>query len=117
MAEAASCPQTERRLSVSKENLVMKSSLRSSGPPVASVKLSDLLALSPAPVYIIKTDLQGYDCRALADINLFTSGVFIPYIHMEFNMLGHSNKEQCHKTVDILTEHHYLPHIQITVSF
>ena len=115
MAGAASCPQTERRLLVSRENVVMKSSWLS-GPPVASVKLSDLLALSPAPVYIIKTDLQGYDCRALADINLYTSRVFIPYIHMEFNMLGHSNREQCDKTVDILTEHNYLPHIQITVS-
>ena len=79
------------------------------------MRLSDLLALAPASVYIIKTDLQGYDCRALTDLNLFTSKVFIPYIHMEFNLLGHSDKEQCDKTVDILTDQGYLPHIKITV--
>ena len=33
------------------------------GGPVTTVTLPDLLSLAPAPAYIIKLDIQGWDCQ------------------------------------------------------
>ena len=64
--------------------------------------MSDVLSVIPAPVFVIKTDLQDFDCRAFTDPNLFNSDVFIPYILMEFSMRKHSNREKCEEAVDVL---------------
>ena len=65
---------------------------------------------------LINKFLQGYDCRVFSDPGLYSSGLFIPYIHMEFNILDSANRVPCHHVVDILMEHGYIPHIQITVT-
>ena len=33
------------------------------GGPVTTVTLPDLLSLAPAPAYIMKLDIQGWDCQ------------------------------------------------------
>ena len=55
------------------------------GTTVGSVSLPDILSVIPAPTYIIKTDIQGYDCRALSDERLYTSQYLIPFILMEWH--------------------------------
>ena len=92
--------------------------LHPAGPSVRSVTLVDILSVSPAPTYIIKTDLQGYDCRVFSDLRLYNSDIFIPFIHMELsNMYNNSNKEDCDRTVEVLTDHGYHPHIKLAVRF
>ena len=77
---------------------------------------SDILSVSPASTYIIKSDLQGYDCRALSDNSLYTSHFFIPYIHMEFSVLyNNSDKEDCDRVVDVLMGNGYIPYMKLGV--
>ena len=73
------------------------------GTSVSSVTLPDILALSPSPTYIIKTDIQGYDCRALCDERLYTSDYFIPVILMEWD----PQKPRCYQVVDVLMSYGY----------
>ena len=73
------------------------------GTTVSSVTLPDILSLSPSSTYIIKTDIQGYDCRALSDERLYTSDYFIPVILMEWD----PQKPLCSHVVDVLMTHGY----------
>ena len=82
---------------------------------MSSVKLSDILTVSPSSTYIIKTDLQGYDCRAVSDLQLYNSDIFIPYIHMEIYLTSNSTRKACDKAVDILMDHGYIPFLPIQV--
>ena len=82
---------------------------------MSSVKLSDILSVSPSSTYIIKTDLQGYDCRALSDLQLYNSDIFIPYIHMELYLTSNSTGKSCDKAVDILMDKGYIPFLPLQV--
>ena len=73
------------------------------GTPVTSVTLPDILSVIPSSTYIIKTDIQGYDCRALSDERLYTSDYFIPVIFMEWE----PQKPLCPHVVDVLMAHGY----------
>ena len=83
------------------------------GTSITSLTLPDILSLIPSPTYIIKTDIQGYDCRALSDERLYTSDYFIPFIFMEW----HPHKPLCSQMLDVLTAHGYSafvePYVQI----
>ena len=73
------------------------------GTAVTSVSLPDILSVIPSSTYIIKTDIQGYDCRALSDERLYTSDYFIPFIFMEWD----PQKPMCSHVGDVLTTHGY----------
>ena len=73
------------------------------GTSITSLTLPDILSLIPSPTYIIKTDIQGYDCRALSDERLYTSDYFIPFIFMEWE----PRKPKCFEVVDVLMSHGY----------
>ena len=75
----------------------------SAGTAVTSVTLPDILSVIPSSTYIIKTDIQGYDCRALSDERLYTSDYFIPFIFMEWE----PQKPLCSHVVDVLMAHGY----------
>ena len=75
---------------------------------MSSVTLPDILSVIPAPTYIIKTDIQGYDCRALSDERLYTSQYLIPFILMEW----HPDQPLCSHLVDILLAHGYSPFLE-----
>merc|ERR1711953_18710 len=83
------------------------------GRALTSVTLPDVLAVIPSSTYIIKTDIQGYDCRALSDERLYTSHYFIPFIYMEWS----PHEPLCSTLVDLLMSHGYeafaLPDINV----
>ena len=77
------------------------------GRALTSVTLPDVLAVIPSSTYIIKTDIQGYDCRALSDERLYTSHYFIPFIYMEWS----PHEPRCLQLVDVLLGHGYSPYL------
>ena len=87
----------------------VRESVGSEWSAVRSVTLQDILSVFPAPTYIVKTDLQGYDCQVLSDEALYTGQHFIPFIFMEFD----SNSPRCSRAVDVLMSHGYSAFITI----
>ena len=73
------------------------------GTSVSSVTLPDIISIIPSQTYIIKTDIQGYDCRALSDERLYTSDYFIPVILMEWD----PQKPLCSHVLDVLMTYGY----------
>ena len=89
----------------------VKERMTSEWSAVKSVTLPDILSVIPAPAYIVKTDLQGYDCQVLSDESLFSGQYFIPFIFMEFD----SNSPSCSRAVDVLMDHGYSAFIVVEV--
>merc|ERR1719410_2851450 len=65
----------------------MKGGDKVKGAEVESVTLEDLLTVthSPTSTYIIKTDIEGYDCKVVDQYILERSHFYIPYIFMEWD--------------------------------
>jgi len=57
------------------------------GPPVESCTLLDILNIVQAKTVIIKMDIQGHECKALTVPGVFSSGIFIPYIFIEWELM------------------------------
>ena len=70
---------------------------------VRSVTLRDVLSVIPAPTYILKIDIQGYDCQVLSQENLYSGPYFIPFIFMEYD----SDSSHCGSAVDVLMSQGY----------
>ena len=68
---------------------VLEQGLEVVGGPVKAITLPSLLKniRADAPV-VIKLDIQGFECRVLRHIDMFNTSLNIPYIFMEWNMLG-----------------------------
>ena len=64
------------------------------GDLVRSVTIDELLSVTPSnsSTYIIKTDIQGYDCQAVDMEKLMKNRIYIPYIFME---LFHNKNNSC----------------------
>jgi len=65
----------------------MKAGDKVMGQVVDSVTVRDLLSvtLSPSSTYIIKTDIEDFDCEVIDPNDLQSTGHYIPYIFMEWN--------------------------------
>merc|ERR1719410_2002816 len=65
----------------------MKGGDKVKGAAVESVTMEDLLSVNPSPTstYIIKTDIEGYDCKVVDPSILQSKSVYIPYIFMEWD--------------------------------
>jgi len=59
---------------------------------VKAVTVVDIMEMVKAPAYIIKTDIQKYDCKAIAIDELISAGRHIPYLFMEWD----NSVAQCH---------------------
>ena len=91
----------------------MRESGGSVGEPVQSVTLPDILNVIPAKTYILKTDIQGYECRVLSDLSLYSQQYFIPFIFMEFD----SDSPTCSGAVDVLMGHGYSALLKVQVMY
>ena len=59
------------------------------GGPVEAITLPSLLKnIRPDAAVVIKLDIQGFECRVLRHMDMFNTSLNIPYIFMEWNMLG-----------------------------
>ena len=70
---------------------VISQGLQVVGGPVEAITLSSLLKniQTDAPI-VIKLDIQGFECRVLRHFEMFSTFQKIPYIFMEWSMLGSS---------------------------
>ena len=73
---------------------VIQQGLQVVGGPVEAITLPTLLIniQTDAPI-VIKLDIQGFECRVLRHFEMFNTFQNIPYIFMEWNMLG--STENC----------------------
>jgi len=62
------------------------------GPGVQSVTLSDIFNTISARTIVLKMDIQGQECKALLAPGVFTSGHFIPYIFVEWDLISIGRK-------------------------
>merc|ERR1712029_176202 len=55
------------------------------GDPVRSITINDLLSVtsSPSSTFIIRTDVQGFDCQVIDIERLLKNKIYIPYIFMK----------------------------------
>ena len=68
---------------------VIEQGLEVVGGPVEAITLPSLLKnIRPDAAVVIKLDIQGFECRVLRHIDMFNTSLNIPYIFMEWNMLG-----------------------------
>jgi len=74
------------------------------GPGVKSVTLPDIFSTISANTLILKMDIQGYECKALMTPGMFTSGKFIPYIFMEWDIITAGHKASLCTNLDALID-------------
>ncbi|GFR71693.1 hypothetical protein ElyMa_003819800 [Elysia marginata] len=61
---------------------------------VTTITLDDVLNVLPSPKVIIKVDIEGYECRALATSHRFFSSVQVPYILMEWRQMRERQRDR-----------------------
>ena len=82
---------------------VIEQDLQVVGGPVESISLPSLLKniqKADATAVVIKLDIQGFECRVLRHFEMFNTLQNIPYIFMEWNMLG--STELCPDLLDFI---------------
>ena len=69
---------------------VIEQGLHVVGGPVEAITLPSLLKniQKPDAALVIKLDIQGFECRVLRHFEMFNTSRDIPYVFMEWNMLG-----------------------------
>jgi len=83
----------------------MKSGDKVMGQVVDSVTVGDLLSLTLSSTYIIKTDIEDFDCEVIDPNVLQSTGHYIPYIFMEWN----GESETCWDLASSLLSSGYTP--------
>ncbi|RUS69798.1 hypothetical protein EGW08_022444, partial [Elysia chlorotica] len=85
---------------------------------VSTITMDDLLRVLPASKVVIKVDIEGYECRALATARRFFSAVQVPYIFMEWRQMRerqherdtHCTPAQVRALAQFLASLGYVPH-------
>ena len=77
---------------------VIEQDLKVVGGPIEAITLPSLIKITlpsllkdiqkPDAAVVIKLDIQGFECRVLRHFEMFNTSRDIPYVFMEWNMLG-----------------------------
>merc|ERR1719270_313550 len=77
------------------------------GDPVKSITINDLLLVtsSPSSTFIIRTDVEGFDCQVIDIENLLKNKIYIPYIFMK---LTNDKNNSCQHLEQTMKQHGYV---------
>lgn len=69
-------------------------------PPVHTILMDDLLQVITFNKSLIKLDIQGYECQAMKHASKILDKLYVPYIFMEWGLMGHHYGDEKHKSSD-----------------
>ncbi|CAH1793853.1 unnamed protein product [Owenia fusiformis] len=85
---------------------------------VETIIMDDLLQIADFTQAIIKIDIEGYECKAMAEAKKFLDKIYVPYIFMEWKQMFTARNEQdspcpmvaMETLAKYLTSRGYVPH-------
>ncbi|BFZ03551.1 hypothetical protein BsWGS_06590 [Bradybaena similaris] len=95
-----------------------KAQTNTTGCNVPTLTFDDLLYIVDARTAIIKIDIEGYECRALATASRFFAAINVPYVFMEWRQMRERQHmadsacrtEQIRTLSNFFSDRGYVPH-------